>query len=84
MRGPYLSMRGALMVDQQLVDIFSSETNLYIPNAPLPIDSQLTGQAALAVTGGYRGAFRRTSSAGSSSDRDGIYVAANYNYLRGF
>jgi hypothetical protein len=39
------------------------------------------GQLALAVTGGYRGRFAFSNAA---SARDGVYVALNYNYLRGF
>lgn len=36
---------------------------------------------ALAVTGGYRGRFTWP---GARSTREGVYIAANYNYLRGF
>jgi hypothetical protein len=82
--GPYLSMRGALTVDEQLVEILSSDTNVYIPNAQLPIDSAIAGQVAVAITGGYRGKFALPSRAGTTGDRDGLYVAFNYNYLRGF
>ena len=35
----------------------------------------------MAITGGYRGRFALPA---GTSDRDGIYVAANYNFLRGF
>ncbi len=82
--GPYLSMRGALEVDEQLVSILSSDTNVYIPNAQMPIDSAIAGQVAGALTVGYRGKFALPSRAGTTGDRDGLYVAANYNYLRGF
>jgi len=36
---------------------------------------------AMAITGGYRGRFALPN---ATSDRDGIYLAANYNFLRGF
>jgi hypothetical protein len=38
----------------------------------------------MAVAGGYRGRFAWPSGVGSGGEREGLYVAANYNYLRGF
>jgi hypothetical protein len=39
---------------------------------------------ALAITGGYRGRFSLPMGLGSGNDREGLYFAFNYSYLRGF
>jgi hypothetical protein len=52
-----------------------------MPAGPLTIiTTRSQEQAALAITGGYRGRFRWSDDA---STRDGVYVAVNYNYLIG-
>jgi hypothetical protein len=79
--GPYLAMQTDVNFDQQLIDVLGAPTDMYLPNAQLTLGSATRGQMAMAITGGYRGRFALASGA---SDRDGIYVAANYNYLRGF
>ncbi|MBI4264687.1 MAG: hypothetical protein HY657_09945 [Acidobacteria bacterium] len=78
--GPYFSMRSSLDIDQQLIDILASETDVYRPNAQFRIGVDSRGQMALAVTGGYHGRF----STGGAGARDGVYVALDYNYLHGF
>ncbi|HTM05183.1 MAG TPA: hypothetical protein VL173_16855 [Vicinamibacterales bacterium] len=78
--GPYLAARGDATVDPRLTALLASETPVTLANASLPIDSGLRGEIALAITGGYRA---RLALPTSSSDRDGVYLAANYNYLRG-
>jgi len=78
--GPYLSMRAGSVLDPRVVDILASEDPLRFPNTSYPITTALQGQFAMAITGGYRGRF----AAGTDSGRDGIYVAADYNYLHGF
>ena len=80
--GPYIGFRGGMAIDQQLVDLLASETDVFLPNAAMPITSDLRGEFALAITGGYRGRFGVGGRSGSV--RDGVYVALNYNYLRGF
>ncbi len=79
--GAYLPFRGALEVDDQLTAILSSETDVYVPNAQFAIESGVRVSLPLAITGGYRGRFRWQDGGNS---RDGLYVAFNYNYLRGF
>ncbi len=59
-------------------------TGVNVPNALFPINNADEGQLALAITGGYRGRFAWGRGIGSGSAREGLYVAANYNYLRGF
>ncbi len=79
--GPYLSMQSDVSIDQKLIDILGAPSPLYLPNTQIRLDNADRGQMALAITGGYRGRFALSN---GTSDRDGIYVAANYNYLRGF
>jgi hypothetical protein len=79
--GPYMSMQSDISIDQQLIDILSATSPLYIPNTQIRLGNRDLGQMAAAITGGYRARFALPSSV---SDRDGLYVAANYNYLRGF
>ena len=77
--GPYLSLRTALDIDDRIIQTLNSNTNVYFPNARLQLGNATRGQAALALTGGYRAWF----AAGGSAERDGIYAAFDYHYLRG-
>jgi len=79
--GPYLSMHTAATIDRGLTSVLS--TGVDAPNAQFPITEADEGQLAIAVTGGYRGRFAWPSGVGSGSAREGLYVAANYNYLYG-
>jgi hypothetical protein len=79
--GPYLSLHDAATFDQQLINVLSTGVN--VANAVMPITNGDQVQAAVAITGGYRGRFAWPG-ASSGSAREGIYVAANFNYLRGF
>jgi hypothetical protein len=80
--GPYLSVHSSSTFDQGLLNVLSTGVN--VPNALFPINNANEGQVALAITGGYRGRFAWGAGIGSGSDREGLYVAANYNYLHGF
>ncbi len=83
--GPYLSVSTDLDFDQRLIDILGSSSPVSIPQDSYRILNDSTGQAALAITGGYRLKLGASDWMGSSSsDRNGIYFAANYHYLRGF
>jgi hypothetical protein len=75
--GPYLSMQNDLLVDQQLINALASGA---IPNAQMDAASDTRGQMAVAIIGGYRGRFALPD---STSERDGLYIAVNYNVLRG-
>lgn len=79
--GPYLAMQTDVNFDQQLVDVLGAQTDVYVPNAQMRMGSTTRGEMAAAIIGGYRGRFALPS---GTSDRDGIYVAANYNFLYGF
>jgi len=80
--GPYLSLHTSATIDPALTGVLSSGVN--VPNVQFPITNADEGQLALAVTGGYRGRFSWRQGIGSGSAREGLYVAANYNYLHGF
>src|SRR5207244_887748 len=80
--GPYFSLHSATTIDQGLTNVLA--TGIDAPNAIFPITEGDEGQLALAVTGGYRGRFALPAGVGSGSMRDGLYVAFNYNYLKGF
>jgi len=80
--GPYLSVHSASTFDPGLTGVLT--TGINVANARFPITTENQGQLALAITGGYRGRFAWGPGIGSGSPREGLYVAANYNYLRGF
>jgi hypothetical protein len=81
--GPYVSLGTIFAADPTLIGLLSSSTNQYLPNSTLTLRDNTGMQAAAAATVGYRAHF---SLPGQSrpSKRDGVYVAVNYNYLRGF
>jgi hypothetical protein len=79
--GPYLAIRSEVDIDPQLISILSAETDTYLPNTQIRLGNANRGQMAAAFTGGYRARFALPN---AISDRDGIYVALNYNYLHGF
>src|SRR5688572_81499 len=80
--GPYMAIGTDLDFDQRLIDVFSSSTNVYHPNSTYTIGDATNGQAAIAITGGYRGRFS-VKGLENAAKGEGIYVAANYNYLHG-
>lgn len=80
--GPYLSVHTSAAIDPGLTGVLSSGVN--VPNAQFPITNANEGQVALAATGGYRGRFSWGNGIGSRSAREGLYIAADYNYLYGF
>jgi hypothetical protein len=83
--GPYVTVRADAVIDDRLADIFASETPVAIPgNVTFVNTADVRTELALAIIGGYRGRFPLPMGAGSGDDREGIYVAVNYNYLHGF
>jgi hypothetical protein len=79
--GPYLSMQTHNLTDETLRMILGSDTPVLVPNASFGIANTLDSQLALSVTGGYRA---RLPIAGWTGDLDGLYLGANYNFLKGF
>jgi hypothetical protein len=82
--GPYLSLQTSALVDDRLRSILGSDSPVYVPNSSFNVANATTTQIALAITGGYRGRFDLPAGWRTGGAFDGIYVAANYNYLRGF
>jgi hypothetical protein len=78
--GPYVAMKTDLVVDPSLRSLLDSSTDVYLPQTRFDLGSASRGQLAAAITGGYRGRFPWSGASG----HDGLYVAANVNYLRGF
>ena len=80
--GPYLPVDTAFNIDQDLIDILSSDVDVFRPGETFDIRTLFSQQFALATTFGYRG---RVGLPGSSnqSDRDGLYLAVDYHYLYG-
>lgn len=78
--GPYLSYRAATDVDPRLVDIFGNGATY--PNASMPLLGDGGSQVAGALTAGYRG--RLPMGTGGNAERDGVYLAYNFHFLKGF
>jgi hypothetical protein len=77
--GPYLSVGTAAAIDPRLSDIF--ETGAHYPNSTLIMQDNSAIQLAMSIVFGYRA---RLEVPGWEERRDGVYLAANYRYLRGF
>ena len=84
--GPYLSFDTTLDVDPRLTDILGSETATYYPNSTFQILDGSAVQLAMSIIFGYRARFALPGESASSgeSSRDGVYLAFNYRYLKGF
>jgi len=83
--GPYLSARTDLNFDKQLTDVLASATPVPIANRTFTVTNATNAQVALAVTGGYRGRIPWPGrGAAGKANREGIYLGANFSYLRGF
>jgi len=77
--GPYLSFGTDAGIDPRLTDIL--ETGAHYANSSLVVQDASRVQLAASIVVGYRA---RIEVPGWSSRRDGVYLAANYRYLRGF
>jgi hypothetical protein len=82
--GPYLGMQTSATVDPALISVLASATPVYVPNTSFYMSNDTVGQTALAVTGGYRARFAWPSGVGGGGATEGLYIGANYHYLRGF
>jgi hypothetical protein len=78
--GPYLSTQSVLDIDPRMVQILGSATPLYVPNVQLRSGTTTQFQGAVAGVIGYRA---RIALDNGVTDRDGVYLAANYRYLHG-
>jgi hypothetical protein len=77
--GPYFSFGTAAAFDERLTDIL--ENGSHYPNSSLFVLDTSDVQLAMSIVVGYRA---RVALAGWSGSRDGLYLAGNYRYLRGF
>lgn len=82
--GPYLSVETDASIDERLIDILASDVDVYVPNASFQIGNAAVDQLALAITGGYRARLPLPGRSSLPSGRNGMYLAANYHFLRGF
>ena len=80
--GPYLSVETDNRIDQEFIDLLGSDIDVFVPNGSFFMTDDTVDQFALDITGGYRA--RLPLPGRFISGRDGIYIAANYNYLYGF
>jgi hypothetical protein len=79
--GPYLSYRTEADVDTRLADVLGNGARY--PNASMSVLDESELQLAAAFTAGYRGRLP-LSGGGAGTGRDGIYLAYNFHYLKGF
>jgi hypothetical protein len=83
--GPYFSFDTTLGVDPKLTQILNSETATYFPNNTFQILDGSAVQLAMSITFGYRGKLALPGESDSAEpSRDGVYLALNYRYLKGF
>ncbi len=75
--GPYLGFNTNVTVDQKLVDLLGNGTAAAC--SPCNVTDTSEVQLAGSATVGYRGKL-----ALGGSKRDGLYVAYNYHFLKGF
>jgi hypothetical protein len=78
--GPYLTIRTRALFDQRLVNILGASSATYVPNSSLEVGNQTSGQAAMQITGGYRGQLALSDAPGSAQ----FVLEADFNHLRGF
>ena len=77
--GPYLSLSTEADVDERLTEVLGDGTRH--PNASMFIQDVSQVQVAGSLTAGYRG---RVPLGSSTGERDGVYLAYNFHYLKGF
>ncbi len=82
--GPYVALRGALTTDESLTRILGSSAPVYVPNAHMQLTSGTEIQTAMSATLGYRALFPWPEGFSAHGEREGVYVAFNYNFIGGF
>jgi hypothetical protein len=83
--GPYLTASTNLAIDPSLLANWSGASNGIPTSASLYFDNLTQSQAAVSVTGGYRGRYGspKVLKSKDGGDNDGVYVSANYHYIHG-
>jgi hypothetical protein len=82
--GPYLAVRADYGVNSAFQKVLDGSGNTYVPAATLGLDGGTRQQTALDITGAYHARFPVFAGEGEAARRNGMYVVANYHYLRGF
>ena len=65
-----------------MIDILSSDVDVFLPGATFDIGTLFSQQFAIATTFGYRARVGLPGGQ-NQSDRDGLYLAVDYHYLYG-
>lgn len=81
--GPYLPVRSDNSIDPELIGLLGSTSPVVLRNTTLDLTSRTRGQAGVAIAGGYRGHLPWPDGSAFSESRDGLYIAADYDYIRG-
>lgn len=81
--GPYLTVTTETLTDPALADLLGSPVPVFVPRKVFNVNHETEFQAATAIIGGYR--FSRTDQASTAPGErvQGLFVAANFNYLVG-
>ena len=79
--GPYLSVETSGALDPRLSSVINGGAD--VRNTEFAITDSDEAQVALALTAGYRARIPWPAGVATGSTRDGLYVGANYNYIRG-
>ena len=82
--GPYLAGRADYNVSSDFKKILDGSGDTYIPFATIGLGGATRQQTALDITGAYHARFPLFAEDGEAGRRNGMYVVANYHYLRGF
>ena len=83
--GPYLTASTNLAIDPSLLANWSGASNSIPTSASLYFDNLTESQAAVSITGGYRGRYGspKVLKSKDGGDNDGVYVSVNYHYIHG-
>lgn len=82
--GPYIPVRSTNSLDPDLIGLLGSSTPVVLRNTRLDMTSQTRGQLGVAIAGGYRAHIPWSAQSAFSTARDGLFIAADYNYIKGF
>ena len=82
--GPYIAVRADYNVSSEFKRILDGSGNTYLPSAALELGGGTRQQTALDITGAYHARYALFEGDGEGARRNGLYVVANYHFLRGF
>jgi len=81
--GPYIPLQSNNAFDPDLRALLASSSPVALRNTTFEITSQTRLQAGVAIAGGYRAHFPWRGDSRPRSPRDGVYVAADFDYIKG-